>query len=75
MNKYDIYKVTKTLPPPEPNNNHSLDEKTKPLIDGEIKYLPCLKLLELYRDCSENYKDSKIDCSPLLITAVIKCGV
>ena len=74
MEKY--YKVTKTLPPPELNqNNKSLDKKSTPLDNEEIKYLPCLKLLDVYKDCLENYKDNKNDCNFLLISAVIRCSV
>ena len=57
--------------------NHS--ENNKIIKKEEIKYLPCIRLIELYDNCmkikenNQNYK--KDNCNYLLISAVMKCGI
>ena len=38
----------------------------------EIKYLPCIRLMELYDNC---IKIKENNCNLLLISAIIKCGI
>lgn len=58
------------------NNVESISKKVN---KDEIKYLPCIRLLELYDNCmrikenNQNYK--KDNCTYLLTSAVMKCGI
>ena len=58
------------------NNVESISKKVN---NEEIKYLPCIRLFELYDNCmkikknNQNYK--KDNCSYLLTSAIMKCGV
>ena len=58
------------------SKNHKVDSLNK----EEIKYLPCLRLLELYNNClkikeKNNIINNKDNCNYILITAVVKCGI
>jgi len=60
-----------------PKNN--VNNKSNNVNNEEIKYLPCIRLLQLYDNCmrikenNPNYK--KDNCSYLLTSAIMKCGV
>lgn len=69
MDKYIIYKVTKTPPPPPTQENKS--SSMEYLNKEEIKYLPCSKLLEVYINCLE---EDENNCDGLLVNVIKKCG-
>lgn len=55
------------------------ESNTKIIKKEEIKYLPCIRLIELYDNCMKikenNCNYQKDNCNYLLVSAVMKCGI